>query len=207
MEERALEKRRVQELQNDLLDEAAFTVRRKLLSFLGQKFYIYEDEGRLIGFVKQKAFKLKEDIRVYTGEDCRDELLVIKARQIIDFSAAYDVIDPIAKQKVGALRRKGWTSTFLRDTWEILDEADAVIGKIEERSLFWALVRRFINNIFPQKYNVTNAADRPVAALAQNWNIFVPKLRIEFFTGDDGLDRRLGLAAAVLLSAIEGRQR
>ena len=57
--------------------------------------------------MKQKAFKLKEDIRLYTGEDMQTEVLSIQARQVLDFSAAYDVIDSATRMKVGALKRKG----------------------------------------------------------------------------------------------------
>ena len=61
----------------------SYTIRKKLLSFLGQKFHIYDPQWQLVGYVKQKAFKLKEDIRVYADETCASELLVIKARQIV----------------------------------------------------------------------------------------------------------------------------
>ena len=52
----------------------------------------------------------REDIRVYTDETKSDERVIIKARSIIDFGAAYDVIDSKQQQKVGALKRKGWSS-------------------------------------------------------------------------------------------------
>jgi hypothetical protein len=46
-----------------------------------------------------------------------------------------------------------------------------------------------------------------VATYQQNFNPFVKKLTIDFTMDPQGrLDRRLGLAAAALLSAIEGRQ-
>ena len=60
--------------------------------------------------------------------------LSIKARNVVDFSASYDVIDSKTGNKLGALRRKGWAS-ILRDSWEVLDADDVVIGKIEEDSM------------------------------------------------------------------------
>ena len=46
-----------------------------------------------------------------------------------------------------------------------------------------------------------------VATFQQNYNPFVRKLMVDFTMDPYGrLDRRLGLAAATLLSAIEGRQ-
>jgi hypothetical protein len=45
-----------------------------------------------------------------------------------------------------------------------------------------------------------------VVTFRQNFNPFVKKLAVRFTDGEHVLDRRLGLAAAVLLLAIEGRQ-
>jgi hypothetical protein len=109
-----------------------YTIRRKVFSFLGQKFHVYDSTGKLLGFCQQAAFKLKEDIRVYSDETKTDERVVIKARSIIDFGAAYDVYDSKqGQQKVGALKRKGWSS-MLRDSWIVMDAQDREIGKIRK---------------------------------------------------------------------------
>ena len=47
----------------------------------------------------------------------------------------------------------------------------------------------------------------PVAEYRQRFNPFILKLDVDFSADGDGrLDKRLGIAAGVLLSAIEGRQ-
>jgi hypothetical protein len=97
-----------------------FTIRKKIISFLGAKFHIYDSNDKLIGFSKQKAFKLKEDIRLYTDESTDEERLTIQARKVIDFSAAYDVVDSKKDKKLGALQRKGFKS-MIRDEWVVLD--------------------------------------------------------------------------------------
>jgi hypothetical protein len=150
-------------------------------------------------------FKLREDIRVYSDESKAQEVLMVKARQIVDFSAAYDVVDSATGQKVGALRRKGLAS-ILRDEWEVLDAGDVVIGKLMEDSMGLALLRRFLSNLVPQNYDILFGTDR-VADLKQNFNPFTYSLNIDF-SMDTGqrLDRRLGLAAGILLAAVEGRQ-
>jgi uncharacterized protein YxjI len=63
-----------------------YTVRRKIFKLVGAAFHIYDPNGNVAFYSKQKAFKLKEDIRVYTGEDMQTEILTIKAKNIIDFS-------------------------------------------------------------------------------------------------------------------------
>jgi uncharacterized protein YxjI len=185
-----------------------YVVRKKVFKLLGAAFHVYDQAGNLVMYSKQKAFKLREDIRLYTGEDMQTELLTIQARQIIDFSAAYDVIDPRTGGKVGALRRKGLKS-MLRDEWVLMDARDQEIGLVQEDSTVLALLRRFVDAVsmfLPQKYHA-QVGGAEVATFQQNMNPFVKKLTLDFSMDPQArLDRRLGLAAGILLSAIEGRQ-
>ena len=185
-----------------------YTVRRKVLKLLGGAFYVYDPDGNLAFYSKQKAFKLKEDIRLFTGEDMQQEVLCIQGRQVIDFSAAYDVIDPVAGEKVGALRRKGLKSMF-KDEWIILDVHDREIGLIMEGSAMLETVRRFIefaSLLLPQAYH-GEVNGQQVCSFKKNFNPLVLKVALDFSSDPTRLlDRRLGIAAAVLLCAIEGRQ-
>lgn len=182
-----------------------YLVRRKVFEFFGRTFYIYGDAGELVLYSRLKAFKLREDIRLYTGTDMQEEVLTIKARQIIDFSATYDVFDPKTATKIGGLRRKGLKS-MLKDEWIFLNTGDQEIGLIKEDSLLLALIRRGLTNLVPQKYH-GQINGIPVCTFKQNFNPFVLKLAVDFSQdGNNILDRRLGLAAAVLICAIEGRQ-
>jgi hypothetical protein len=181
-----------------------YLLKRQVFALAG-KFRFFDPSGKLVLFSEQKMFKLREDIRVYADESKTQEALTIKARQIIDFSAAYDVVDSATGQKVGALRRKGLAS-ILRDEWEILDAGDLVIGKMFEDSMGLALLRRFLSNLIPQNYDITLGAER-VADLKQNFNPFTYELNLDFSVDvNHRLDRRLGLAAGILLAAVEGRQ-
>ncbi len=182
-----------------------YTIRRKVFSFLGGQFHIFGPGGEVILYSKMKAFKLKEDIRLYTGEDMKTELLVITARKILDFSSAYDVVDATTKQKVGALKRKGLKS-IIRDEWAILDVNDQEVGMVQEDNLILALIRRYVTPLIPQKYHGT-LNGKSVCVFKQHFNPFILRITLDFSPDPDGLlDRRLGLAAAILLCAIEGRQ-
>lgn len=182
-----------------------YTVRRQIFKMLGAAFHIYDPNGSVAFYSKQKAFKLKEDIRVYTGEDMQNEVLTIKARNIIDFSAAYDVFDPNSQTKVGVLKRKGMKS-ILKDEWIIMDANENQIGLIQEDSMMLALVRRFLTNLVPQSFDGTIHGQK-VCHFKQNFNPFVTKITLDYSMDINNLlDRRLGIAAAVLLCAIEGKQ-
>jgi uncharacterized protein YxjI len=183
----------------------SYLIRRKIFKLFGAAFHIYDPNGKVAFYSKQKAFKLKEDIRLYTGEDMQEEILIIQARQIIDFSAAYDVIDPASNEKVGTLKRKGIKS-ILKDEWIIINAEDKEIGFIKEDSMALALVRRFLTNLIPQTY-YGEVNGTQVCLFRQNFNPFVMKIKLDFSMDKQGLlDRRLAIASAVLLCAIEGRQ-
>lgn len=182
-----------------------YLVHRKVFKLAGAAFHIYDRNENVVFFSKMKAFKLKEDIRLYTGEDMQTEALCIQARQVIDFSAAYDVIDSPSGKKIGALKRRGMKS-ILKDEWIIMDQDDREIGKIKEDSAALALIRRFLTNLIPQKY-YGELQGKQVCTFQQNFNPFVMKINLDFSMDKDGaLDRRLGIAGAVLLCAIEGKQ-
>lgn len=183
-----------------------YLIRRKIFAFLGQKFHVYGPDGALKFYIAQKAFKLKEDIRVFTDESMTSEVLWIQARGVLDFGMTYDVYDQIARVKVGALRRKGLKS-ILRDEWHILDVNDQQIGTIVEDSMGMALLRRFLSNLIPQHFH-GDIQGRKVMEFRQRFNPFVPKIDVDFSGDTEGwLDRRLGIAAGVMLAAIEGRQK
>lgn len=183
----------------------SYTIRRKFLTVLGAKFHVYDDQERLILFSQQKAFKLREDIRVYADETKSTEMLTIQARQIVDFSAAYDVVDAHENTKVGALRRKGLTS-LVRDSWELLSPDDRSIGSLREDSTAMALLRRFFSNLIPQRFQL-EAGGQEMVRYRQRFNPFVLKLDVSLRRGaEDVVDPRLALAAGILLAAIEGRQ-
>jgi uncharacterized protein YxjI len=182
----------------------SYVVRRKFLRIVGNEFRVFDPAGNQVLFSKQKAFKLREDIRIWSGDDMQTELLWIQGRQIVDFSAAYDVIDQTTGQKVGAFKRKGLKSV-VRDEWILMDANDQEIGLFQEDSIGMAILRRFIN-IIPQKFHMT-VGNAHVANLRQNWNPFVVKVTVDFSPDTQRLlDKRLGIAVAILHSAIEGRQ-
>lgn len=167
---------------------------------------IFNSQEQLVLFCQQKIFKLKEDIRVYADEMKSRELLNIQSRQILDFSAYYDVFDSQYSTKVGGLRRKGFRS-MLQDEWEIFDGQDNLLGVLKEDSLTQALLRRMLlGSLLPQNYDL-NIGNERVADYKQRFNPFRYELELDFqMDSERKLDRRLGIAAAILLATIEGRQ-
>ncbi|MBN8226064.1 hypothetical protein JYK02_00910 [Corallococcus macrosporus] len=201
----AIQTRSRSELAHGRFGQTRFMIRRKFFKLFGGAFHIYDEAGNVAFYSKMKAFKLKEDLRIYSGEDMQEELLTIQARSILDFGATYDVTDAATGERVGALRRKA-LSSMLRDTWLVLDVDGQEVGRIEEDSMLLALVRRFLTNLLPQTFTGTLGGEQ-VLSFRQHFNPFIQKIDLDFSMDTQRrLDRRLGIAAAVLLCAIEGRQ-
>lgn len=181
-----------------------FLIKKKFLKLLGADFKVYNSEERQILFAHLKAFKWKEDITLYTDETKTEPVLNIKARQIIDFSAAYDFFDAKTGQKIGAVKRKGWKS-ILRDEWIIMDMDDREIGKIQEDSTAMAILRRFITALIPQRFHVTVNGNE-VAHYRNNFNPFLSKVQVALLKQVPQFSAPMAVCIGVLLSAIEGKQ-
>lgn len=185
----------------------AYFIKRQFAKLLGSAIRIYGPQGHLLLYVEQKAFKLKEDIRVYTDEKKTREVLSIKARQVMDFAATYDVFDNANNELVGSLKRHGLRSAFLRDEWDVLDRNGAQIATVIEDNMLLALARRFLEfaNLVPQNYDMLMGGQR-IMDLRQRFNPFLYHMDVVFMGDTRMIDRRLGLAAGILLALIEGRQ-
>ena len=186
------------------LEHRRYTIRRQVFKLFGAAFHVYDGSGALVGYSKQNAFKLKEDVRVYTDESMSTEVLTIQARNIIDFSAAYDIVDARSGERAGTARRKGWSS-IVRDSWELLDVTETPVAQIQEDSMMMAMLRRLFANFVPQNFSVQDGSGREHAEFRQQFNPFIYKLTVSLAPSST-IDARLILGAAILIAAIEGRQ-
>ena len=188
---------------DSLLLYQKYTIRMKALTKMGIKLHIYNSNGQLIMYSRLLPLEFKKDIRLYTGEDEQEELIRIKARQLLDFEAFYDVFDSKTEEKIGTLRKKGLKS-FLKSKWLILDTTDAEIGNISEDGL--AVIRRIFPLFFPPRFDVF-IQNTKVGEFKYDRSIIALRLDVNFEMDTAGLlDRRIGIAAALIICAIEGNQ-
>ena len=192
-----------------LLEADTYLIRKKVLKILGEAFHIYTDDSQteLLGYCELKAFKLKEDIRIYTDEEKTTELISIKARSILDISAGYDVVDAQSGTSLGAYKRKGLKS-FFKDTYKLLDQEDQEYAELSEDSGLLALIRRFVpfaNILIPQIFHLRGNDGGGSVEYTQKMNPIIQRLTV---TGaqSGGFDPRVVLAGGMLLAAIEGKQ-
>ncbi len=179
-----------------------FVAEKPLFNLFGRTYKIFHNDS-LSFYVRQKLFRLKETIKVYSDDSMRHIKLEIQARNVIDFSATYDVTDADTHERVGSLARKGFRS-MVRDTWTIMNPDGVEIGRIQEDSALIAMIRRLLLNLIPQTFHLT-VNNEDAGTIKQRFNLFKQVFDVTLDT--ERIDPRLGVAASVLLLAIEGRQK
>jgi uncharacterized protein YxjI len=167
--------------------------------------------GEPICFVEQKRMKLKEDLRAYTDDSKSTELFRIKAQQVWDPRARYDVTDGNGR-KLGQLS-KVFGKSLLRSTWRIHDADGKEIAWARERSLFVSLFRRVVGLIpyigefaFPIPYHFDYyVGDDRIGGLERILGVR-DRYRLDV-SGDSEhtIDRRVVLALAVGMDALQAR--
>jgi uncharacterized protein YxjI len=167
--------------------------------------------GEPICFVEQKRMKLKEDLRAFTDDSKTAEVFRIKAQQVWDPRARYDVTDA-SGQPIGQLA-KVFGKSLLRSTWRLHRTDGEEAGWARERSMFVALIRRFLGFIpfvgdvaLPIPYHFDYfVQDERIGSLERIIG-FRDRYRFDV-AGDSGraIDRRLLLALAVGMDALQAR--
>ena len=185
-----------------------FRVERKILKLVGATIRTYDPNGNQILRADQKGFKLREQIGFFTDDAKTQFSFGVKARQIIDFGATYDITGADGTNH-GFMKRKGLKSSFVRDEWECYDAHGHLAVTVREESSWLGFLRRtivLIALIAPQRYHVY-LADRDVGTFQQNHNILAARYTCEV---SQELVDRLGwsyvYAIPNLLAIIENKQ-
>lgn len=106
---------------------------------------VVDATGRLVSYVKQRAFRLKEDVTIFADEAQAQPVYHIKADRIIDIGATYS-ISTADGRSLGALRQRGmrtlWTATY-----DVLDQAGSAVGLIHEQDAWVKVIDGLIGGI------------------------------------------------------------
>lgn len=188
-------------------------IRFKLLAIASQ-IWVRDGAGHLLCYVKQKAFKLKEAVKVY-GDEAQTQLLyTIAADRVIDFSAEYHIADQ-AGRPLGLVKRRGMRSLW-RAHYDVARDGQVVFSIQEENpwvKLFDGLVGElpiigmFTGYLLHPAYGVTESATgRVVRRVIKRPALFEGLYRVEATGGLSEDDERLALLAILMMLLLE-RQR
>jgi hypothetical protein len=147
---------------------------------IANDFVVKDANGTTISYVKQKMFKLIEDVSVFTNESQTSLLFKINANKWIDFSATYVFTNNVGAE-IGRVARKGWSSLW-KSRYEIYDENQKQDLVIQEENgwikildnLFSQipLLGIFTGYVFNPSYSVTRPDGTMVARLKKNPSFF-----------------------------------
>ena len=167
--------------------------------------------GPPIAYVRQKKLAIKEDIRFYADENETEELFRLKARSVLDFGGSrYDVL--VGEDRIGLLRHK-FVESLYRSTWHIGGPDEQEVGIARESSTAIGILRRtidfvpYVGEFVPIPYNFEIVIDDEVVGRMNRRFARVRDQYILDLSGDQErkIDRRIGVALAVGLDALQNR--
>ncbi|GGN27730.1 hypothetical protein GCM10011609_83260 [Lentzea pudingi] len=182
------------------------------VTFMVNRYEVFVDDngrpGALVGFAEQKRLKIKERVTIYTDPSKSQVLFEFNARKVIDLGSGYDVTDGQGRS-IG-LFRKDFTRSLLRSTWH-LEQPGLGQATGAERNRFLAGFRRLWQWIpivgdapFPMRYHFDFVTENGAPVFSVDKKTW---LRDHYLVQiqDPGVDRRLVIAQAVALDALQSR--
>ncbi len=185
------------------------------ISTLSNDFIAKDARGQTVAYVKQKMFKLKEDIQVFEDETKSNMIYRIRADKWLDWSTAYQFTDSDGTN-IGKIARKGWASIW-KANYNIIDANDNHQYNIREEN-GWVkvmdgmlgsipVISLFTGYFFNPKYAVTDLDGKLVARISKDPSLWGRRFTVtkegEFGETDD--DRVvLGLMMLILMERRRG---
>ena len=182
---------------------------------LSNDFTAKNAQGQTIAYVKQKMFKLKEAVNVYSDESKTRVLFTIAANKWLDWSAAYSMVDANNKE-IGKIARKGWRSMWKAE-YNIIDQNQQPQYNVKEDSVMTRVLDNLLGEIpilgfftgylFNPTYNVTNNQGVIVAKLKKMPSFLGKEFEVIKTADIDNDDKErvmLGLMMMILLERRRG---
>jgi len=191
---------------NPQLQSLGRLIVRQKLTMMQNRYVVHvagpdgESEGPVVGFAEQKRLAFREQVTIYSDESKQWMMAGFKARRVIDVNSEYDVVDH-AGQPIGMFR-KDFGASLLRSTWHLEQPGiPPIVG--EERSAAVAVLRRFLESLswLPYHFDFT-INGQPAFSVDKRWGL---RDRYIVDIPDRNLDRRLVIALAVALDALQSR--
>ena len=178
---------------------------------LASQIYIRDAHGNLIGYVKQKLMKLKEDISIYADENQNQLRFNIKADRVLDFSAKYNFTDA-AGRHLGSVKRQGMKSLW-KSRYDIFDAGENQVFQINEENGWTKVVDSLIGEVpivgmftgyfFNPSYIVSGTNGTPVVRLQKQPAFFESKFRISELNDISENDETLVLLGILTMTLLE----
>ncbi|MBN1121758.1 MAG: hypothetical protein JXJ17_11820 [Anaerolineae bacterium] len=188
----------------------------KVLAF-GPQVFIRNASEQEIFYVHQKAFKLKEDVAVYSDSSKSNQVYRIQADRILDISAEYTLSDT-GGAPVGKIKREGMKSVW-KASYMIMDGSGQMTHHLKEDNPWIKVLDSVIGSIplvgiasaflFHPSYTIYQAgSETPVLRVKKQAAFFEGKFSIESLSeiADPVAENRLllGVMMVALLERARG---
>lgn len=182
------------------------------ITTLSSDFNITDKNGNYVAYVRQKMFKLKEDVIVFSDERKAEELFRIKADRWLDFNSMYTMTDLVNDKKFGRLGRKGMRSIW-KSTYDIVDENDVVKFTITEDNA-WVkvfdglvgeipIVGMFTGYFLNPSYTVKDASGREYFRLKKMPSMIGRRFQLDRLVDIDDEDETLIVLSFLMMVLLE----
>lgn len=177
---------------------------RQKITLMVNRFEILEADpasgapGQLLAFAEQKRFAFKEQVTFFTDSSRSRPVFGFKARQVMDFGAGYDITDETGSQ-IGFFK-KDFAQSLLQTTFHV--EGPGYAGTGKERSLLFALLRRFGNLPVPIHFDYVDGAGAPLLSITRK---FAVRDQYDVQVADQRVDFRVAAAIAVGMDVLMDR--
>ena len=121
------------------------TFRFKFIA-LAPQIFVQDASGQTVCYVKQKMFRFREKVAVFTDESQRQLLATIEADRIIDWSARYTIKDA-AGNVLGTLGRRGFKSLWRAHYEVFLPGQEGPAYVLREENPFIKMLDGFFDQI------------------------------------------------------------
>ena len=182
------------------------------ITTLASDFNITDRNGNYVAYVRQKMFRLKEDVIVFSDESRTKELFNIKANQWIDFNASYMMTDLLTGKKFGSLARKGVRSIW-KARYDIIDENDKPIYQINEDNGWIKVFDSFLGEIpilgmltgyfLNPSYTVKDNAGKEYFRLKKMPSLVGRRFQLERLIDNDDEDESLIVLSFLMMVLLE----
>ncbi len=185
-----------------------YVLKRQGLSIFG-KYRLCSEQDEVLLYIeeKNKWIPPSKNVRICLDEKMKQEILLLKDSDYEDFEDSYNVIDAKSAEKIGGLGILVEDLVdFVRDKWSILDAENKPIAQIYEKSAGQAFLREMSEHMLPQQMCIM-VGETLVGELHQKFNSITYQLQIDFSMDMAHiLDRRLGIAAAIIVALHQGAE-
>lgn len=184
--------------------------RFKILAIASQ-ISVTDAQGKLLYYVRQKAFKLKEAVTVFGDEEQTRPLFRIQADRILDIRARYRIEDA-GGAEMGVLQRHGMRSFWRthydiemggRPAYTIREEnpwtkvLDGIFGSIP-------ILGMFAGYLFHPAYIVSAASDgRPLLRAVKKPALLEGRFQIERLASGAQVEVELGVLSILMMLLLE----